>query len=230
MRQSPQDFDHFIKTRRNLGYQVVVQSSGETLLHYAARCQDSFSNVSKVVANGVNPNQVTKTGYSPLMAAAVSYCHDSMSKLLNAGANPNLRTDDGYTAIHYWASGGNKKHLGFLIGAGVDVNQQDFFGRSAMHLSVQSLNTKAVQELIKAKANVNLADKFGVTPMSLINSDVFLKYKKRDLKKRDKIIQALSEQNAIAGKEYSKTNYVKENYSEETVSYTHLTLPTICSV
>jgi len=218
VRQAPQDFDHFMKTRRNIGYQAVVQSSGETLLHYAARCQDSFSNVSKVISNGVNPNQASKSGYTPLMVAAGSYCHDSMSKLLNAGANPSLRTDDGYTALHYWAYGGNNKHLGFLIGSGVDIDQPDFFGRSAMHLAVQSLNVKAVQELIKASADVNLADKFGVTPMSLINSDVFLKYKKRDLKKRDKIIQALLEQSAVVGEEYSKTNYVKENYSKDLVA------------
>lgn len=83
-----------------------------TPLHYAAQC-DAVDVVHKIVLTPrMKPDEIDKSGMTPLMLAAQAGAERTVHYLLSKGANVNARDTDGHSPL-YWAVFG--KHIGASI-------------------------------------------------------------------------------------------------------------------
>ncbi|MGP1381980.1 MAG: ankyrin repeat domain-containing protein [Thainema sp.] len=132
-----------------------------------------LAKVQQLLADGADPNVITKSGKSPLMLAAMYGHKEVMTTLLDAGADPNLRGDEefdeGQTALMYIASSffasNRAAVIRLLVEHGADVNAQNDKGQTALIIAGE--NVDAVKALIDAGTDVNLRDNEGNTALMM---------------------------------------------------------------
>ena len=90
----------------------AARSDGETALMEAPsqRCKDGAMGQLLLDA-GANPNARTKTGFKPLLAAAMTGDAIGAEKLLKAGADPKAKDDRGHTAEDEACDRGEQGHF-----------------------------------------------------------------------------------------------------------------------
>jgi len=143
----------------------------EGILSQAARSGDSDL-VKLFLAHGVDVNQSSYGGRTPLLWS-VDYRNPTIIKLLlTSGANANAKNIDGKTALHKAAAYGEVETAKVLLAAGADVNAKDNWGETPLHsldglaIKIRGGSGKAIAALLLAHgAEVNAKAKDGRTPL-----------------------------------------------------------------
>ena len=109
---------------------------GRTPLHYAA-AEGRANDVTKLLAEGANPNAQDDNGWSPLHFAAQVVSADIARALLAAGANPELRDFYGNTVL--WraviSSRGRGEVVQLLREAGADPHAKNSVGTTPLSVA-----------------------------------------------------------------------------------------------
>lgn len=106
-------------------------------LYEAVQYQDAAA-VSKLLAEGADPNSVNSLGYTPLLRAVETGQAAIVHRLLEAGANTDHRDGDGRTAAELAVEADNGDVIEALLNAGADFNTADAYGNTLVLRVIQN--------------------------------------------------------------------------------------------
>ena len=144
--------------------------------------------------------------FTSLIEAAKAGNAAETARLLNDAPKPVLEARDGQhgaTALCWASQNGHESCVGRLVAAGADVNAARKDGATPVSIASEKGNEGCVDRLVAAGADVNAAMNGGATPVLVASQE---------------------------GNEGCVDRLVAAGADVNAVSYTHLTLPTICSV
>ncbi len=142
-----------------VGSLLLVACGGEnfSMLMQAARFGDA-QGIWKYAAEGMNVNERTKDGKTPLILAATGGHTSTVEALLDLGAEINLQDNIGATALTAAATAGHAETVRVLLTRGADAGIKDRDGGSALLNAVFFGYRNAVAELLKRKQTIPQAD------------------------------------------------------------------------
>jgi ankyrin repeat protein len=115
---------------------------------YQAIIIDDVQHVSRLLANGENPNQTLKNGTTPLMIAASSDSVRSIKLLIKYGAKVNQANEDGVTAYLAAAASGNSGDAKRLVQQGADACARNKEGQDGYAIALAWGNHIAAKHLL----------------------------------------------------------------------------------
>ncbi|MBN3319040.1 CLPB protein, partial [Atractosteus spatula] len=138
---------------------------GDSLLE-AAR-SNNVQEVTRLLAEGIDPNYRHPLGWTPLMVAAMNHHHNVVKALLAAGADPNL--GDEFSTVYDTAKEKGIHSLEVLVTREDEFSSRlnsraSFRGCSALHYAVLADDLRTVKILLEAGANPLLPNEIGHTP------------------------------------------------------------------
>jgi ankyrin repeat protein len=111
--------------------------------------------VAGLVEMGANVDAASRTGFTPLVFAAIKDDVASIKTLLKAGANPNVVLLSGakpiIVAMQYRHTAGALA----LLEGGADINVRDRSGNTTLHLAAQAGDLNLVRALLAKRADAN---------------------------------------------------------------------------
>ena len=139
--------------------------------------------VKRLLEKGAEPNALTTTGVSPLIATCKRSSEDYIweersyglgpnaihivKQLVDAGASVNHITNSGDTALIYAANANNTDIVRYLLQKDADPNITLDSGTSALFYAVTNDNVVMVRDLLIYRANPNQKQRDGRTPIIL---------------------------------------------------------------
>jgi ankyrin repeat protein len=111
--------------------------------------------VRAALADGQNPNQPGRDGFTPLMWASASGDTRSIELLIRAGADIRAMSPTGITPMIIAAQRGNLDAVQLLLDAGVDPAQQQRQGPTALYAAASFGHERVVALLLRHGADVN---------------------------------------------------------------------------
>jgi ankyrin repeat protein len=133
---------------------VAEPRGGQTALMWAA-AEGHHDVVAGLVEMGANVNAASKTGFTPIVFAAIKDDVPAIRTLLAAGANPNVAVASGakpmIVALQY-------RHTAAalaLLEGGADFNLRDRAGNTALHLAAQVGEGRLVLALLAKGTDPN---------------------------------------------------------------------------
>ena len=123
--------------------------------------------VRKLIAQGVNVDELEPNGDAPLVMAAYKGYSDIVRLLLEAGADVKA-VDPGMkaTALHAAAYAGRTEAAKLLVEYHIEIDRQGpFNGYTALHDAIWQNNVDVAQVLIDAGASLSLKSHSGETPL-----------------------------------------------------------------
>ena len=175
----------------------LVNESGFTALHYAARDKEGASLVRALLSHGASPNLrttrdtranttsgVSVKGATPLFLAAAVGNVEAVRALVAGGANPSIATDNGTAPLQVATWGGDpyfrdwtgeeQRNLfditKLLVELGSDVNAAGEHGWTALHGAAYKGIDPIVRLLVEHGARTEVFDEYGQTPLSIANA------------------------------------------------------------
>jgi ankyrin repeat protein len=131
----------------------------ETPLH-AAAARGQWRGLEALLAAGLEPDQLDRTGQTALMKAAASGHDKAVASLLRLGASPDLADRDGWTALMHAAahpSSGSVPAIRDLVRSGAAVNRRAGpNGKTPLMIAAEKGNELATDELLRSGAQSNL--------------------------------------------------------------------------
>lgn len=127
------------------------------MLTQAARFGDA-QGIWKYAAEGMNVNERTKDGKTPLILAAVGGHTGAVEALLDLGADINSQDNMGATALSTAATAGHADTVRVLLTRGANAGIKDRDGGSALLNAVFFGYRNAVAELLKRSQTIPQAD------------------------------------------------------------------------
>lgn len=133
-----------------------------------------------LLANGADPDEVTKWGVLPLVNAIYRQNQDSIRKLIQYGANLNAKDSLGtpmlFHAIYAYAGrmsngnhapgeGRNKESLQIFLDNKADTSIKDQYGNSALHIAAELGNRKLIR-IFLGKDLLHTVNKYGHSPIA----------------------------------------------------------------
>ena len=106
-----------------------------------------------------------RTGFTPLVHAAMVENAEAIECLLSAGANVNGSCSGQQTALHAACSRGSSRCVQLLLEAGADVNARDTLLHTPLHAACLGGSSEVVRALLDRDADPNAAAKSGWTPL-----------------------------------------------------------------
>ena len=150
--------------RHGADVNVAEPRGGQTALMWAA-AEGHSDVVAALVELGANVNAASKTGFTPIVFAAIKNDVASLETLLAAGANANAALLSGakpiIVALQY-------KHAAAalaLLEGGADINVRDRAGNTTLHLAAQVGDLKLVRALLAKGADPNARTPKSMAPM-----------------------------------------------------------------
>ena len=122
----------------------------------AAR-KDHYDCVDLLIQAGVDVNQPSNDGSTPLTSAAFFGSRKSLEKLLSAGADVNAQTNSAISALMKASASGYKECVSLLREAGADVNAVNNMGNTALTIAAVRENVSVAKRLLKANCYINRA-------------------------------------------------------------------------
>ncbi|KFY05614.1 hypothetical protein V491_09085 [Pseudogymnoascus sp. VKM F-3775] len=131
----------------------------------AAIANNEYEVVENLLQAGVNVNEKSALGATPLYWATCVGNLDCISKLLNLGADIGATTSNGKTALHFAAQCGQAEALTLLLNQGADIQATDLRERTALHAAIEEGedNYEIVSLLIERGADILATDVDGRT-------------------------------------------------------------------
>jgi ankyrin repeat protein len=129
--------------------------------------QNDIAAVRKLIAQGVNVNELEPNGDAPLIMAAYQGHTEITRLLLEAGADvgaldPGMKA----TALHAAAYAGRTEAAKLLVQHGIDIDKQGpYNGYTALHDAIWQNNIDVAKVLIDAGASLHLKANNGQTPL-----------------------------------------------------------------
>ena len=128
-------------------------ASAATDLHVAAK-QGNVKKVKRLLAQGIDVNALSSSGYTPLHVAAALDKRRVTKLLLLSGSKINARTSSGRTPLHLSAHRGHLKMVKFLLSQGANPSIKDRFDRTPADMARQhSFNDEVVDLLESVSKN-----------------------------------------------------------------------------
>ncbi|XP_066555321.1 mitochondrial disaggregase [Amia ocellicauda] len=152
------------------------ECTGDSLLE-AARSNNA-QEVTRLLAEGTDPNYRHKLGWTPLMVAAMNRHHNVVTALLAAGADPNL--GDEFSTVYDFAREKGIHSLEVLVTREDEFSNRlnsraSFRGCTALHYAVLADDLRSVRKLLEAGANPLLPNDIGHTPAAYAKEGELLK-------------------------------------------------------
>ncbi|XP_053990921.1 ankyrin repeat domain-containing protein 50-like [Hylaeus volcanicus] len=101
---------------------------------YLASCAKHPTIIQALLKAGADPNLVTMSNSTPLIAASFSAHFVSVQMLVDAGATPNFQNNKGYSALHIAACQGSEEIFNYLLSRNGDSSLQDIQGNTPLQL------------------------------------------------------------------------------------------------
>ncbi|MCI0617311.1 ankyrin repeat domain-containing protein [bacterium] len=122
-----------------------------------------YKTTSLILKTGIDIEQRTSRGMTPLMLAARAGADDMIRMLVKAGADTELRDESLKTALHYAVAALRPSSVRALIEAGADLNVRDDQERTPLILCSEQqsdpiLSAQVARILVAAKAKLDLKD------------------------------------------------------------------------
>ena len=144
-------------------------------LHTAAQ-QGNTAEITRLVAEGADPNARDEKGWAPLhevaggetpLHAATRGGHtDAIATLLELGADLHARDAYGETPLHKAAWNGDPETIRALIELGAQLNAQDGFGDTPLHIVAENDRDGSLTRILaQAGADLDAVDKHDLTPL-----------------------------------------------------------------
>ena len=128
-------------------------ASAATDLHLAAK-QGNVKKVKRLLAQGMDVNSLSSSGYTPLHISAGWDKRRVTRLLLINGAKINARDSSGRTPLHLSASRGHLKMVKFLLSRGANSSIRDRHNRTPVDMARQySFNDEIVDLLESTPKN-----------------------------------------------------------------------------
>jgi ankyrin repeat protein len=156
----------------------VQNNAGNTALLLAISFRTDTA--AALIQHGANVNLATKTGETPLMAAAKTASLHLVKLLLDHGADVQARTKKGETAVHFAAgfygydfdqarAAENRQNpiriLSLLEENGANLKTVTANAESALHFAADTGRAGTLRDLLERGLDSGLADKNGDTPL-----------------------------------------------------------------
>lgn len=135
------------------------------LLFFAAGNARESKNLDIIVKLYGERRVRTRSGATPLHAAALSGRRDLFDLLVKKGYSTRSTTQDGITLAMQAAKGGNRPILEYLLGNSGSLHQKDKNENTLLHYAAQSDDPDTLNWLIDQGLDINLRNKQGVTPL-----------------------------------------------------------------
>ena len=107
----------------------------------------------------------SRTGRSPLHAAAMANAPKMIAALVAAGADLEARDRDDLTALHYAAVANAPAAIAALLEVGADIEARNRFGETSLQSAVLAKTAVATAALLEAGADLNVHDEYGRAPL-----------------------------------------------------------------
>jgi ankyrin repeat protein len=127
---------------------------GQTALMWAA-AEGHSDVVAGLIGMGANVNAASRTGFTPLVFAAITPDEASIKTLLAAGANPNITLLSGATPIIVAMQYRHTAAALALLEGGADLSVRDRGGNTTLHLAAQVGDMNLVRALLAKGADAN---------------------------------------------------------------------------
>jgi len=123
-----------------------------------------FSKIKALLNQGVDVNEKSLWGISPLMSMARLGHIDIVELLLEKGADVNAIDNDGATSIMFASQGGHVNIIETLLARGADINARAENGMTALLIALRDNHLDIAKILIDKGADVNANSKtYGAT-------------------------------------------------------------------
>ncbi len=144
----------------------LVNSRGDTLLHWAVRSGD-LQRVRFLVEAGADAHACNCSGHNALHEAVLCKQPDLLRYFLQLGVNASCRDRQGASALHFAVTVGDAAALTLLLEAGCSTESLGAFAFSPLHVALDLGFVSLAQILLEKGAVVESRDKFGRTPLIL---------------------------------------------------------------
>ena len=132
---------------------------------FCIQLNENLDIVRYLAESGVDVNNGTSDGFTPLQEAVLKENIDIVRYLVESGAAVNNRTRDGLTPLQEAVQKKNIDIVRYLVESGADVNNRDNKGLTPLHYAVQKKNIDIVRYLVESGAAVNNRTRDGLTPL-----------------------------------------------------------------
>ena len=131
------------------------------------RCggEPNLARVKRALARGADVNAVTRSGYTPLMIAAMRSSDQCISALIAQHAELNRHGPSGTTALSLAAQYGSTAAVKALVNGGANINESETAQITPLMRSVIRGDVPKVRFLVAAGANIKMKDADGHTAL-----------------------------------------------------------------
>jgi ankyrin repeat protein len=126
--------------------------------------------VRRLMDSGVDANEVSGTGLTPLHAAAIWGHRDVAELLLSRGGDVNARDGNGMTPLHFAANGDHRNLSVLLIEKGALVNGKALNGWTPLHVAALWGHASVAGILLAHGADVNARGEDAASPLHISTS------------------------------------------------------------
>ncbi len=135
------------------------------LLHGGADVNAAEPRGGQTALMWANVNAASKTGFTPLVFAAIKNDGPSIKTLLQAGADPNVVVLSGAKPIIVAQQFRHTAAALLLLEAGADISARDRAGNTTLHLAAQAGDMKLVRALLAKHADANARTPKSMAPV-----------------------------------------------------------------
>jgi ankyrin repeat protein len=175
MKTSIDELSEFIKYQKTDEFLKKIESqknnlqelnqSGYTLLHVAAKIENSKSIINKLVELGLDVDIKDPNGDTPLMISANYNCPKNLKTLLELKANHSIYNNSLNSALHFSCSGNYFESTKILIENKADVNADNGNKKTPFINAVYAqADIELIEYLLKNNADINYGNGNG-TPL-----------------------------------------------------------------
>ena len=156
--QKSEEFLNIVEKRKDDIFSV--DSSGSTLLHTAAKVENSDAIITRLVELGLNIHSKDEQGNTPLIIAANYGCTKNIKTIVKNGGDPMIRNDKLDTPLHVASWHGHFDTIQVLVELGTSIEGHPNNPKSPLVKALEGRRAQmeVMEFLLQNGANVNAGD------------------------------------------------------------------------